>query len=190
MSVEKVAILDAGAQYGKVIDRRVRELSVFSDILPINTPIEKLMKADYKAFILSGSPDSVYQSLCSMCDPLLFDAKIPILGICYGMQLINKVFGGQVMEGDTREDGVFSVDCDTTSPLFKGLSKQEHVLFTHGDHCVTVASGFKVIAKSGSIIAGIADDEKRLYGVQFHPEVDLSPCGLKILKTFFSVFAI
>nr|CAH8838845.1 unnamed protein product [Trichobilharzia regenti] len=184
MSVEKVAILDAGAQYGKVIDRRVRELSVFSDILPVNTPLEKLLKANYNAFIISGSPDSVCQPMSSMCDPKLFDAKIPVLGICYGMQLMNKFFGGQVIEGDTREDGVFSVDCDTTSPLFKGLSKQEHVLFTHGDHCVTVASGFKVIAKSGSIIAGIANDEKRLYGVQFHPEVDLSACGAQILRNF------
>ncbi|VDO65458.1 unnamed protein product [Schistosoma margrebowiei] len=182
--MEKIAILDAGAQYGKVIDRRVRELSVFSEMLPINTPLETLMKADYKAFIISGSPDSVYQSMSCTCDPKLFDANIPILGICYGMQLINKVFGGQVMEGDTRQDGIFQIDCDTTSPLFEGLSKQEHVLFTHGDHCITAATGFKVIAKSSSNIAGIANDEKRLYGVQFHPEVDLSTCGLKILKNF------
>ncbi|KAK4469139.1 hypothetical protein MN116_006722 [Schistosoma mekongi] len=182
--MEKVAILDAGAQYGKVIDRRVRELSVFSEILPISTPLERLLSADYKAFIISGSPDSVYQSASCMCDPKLFDLKIPVLGICYGMQLINKAFGGQVMEGDSREDGVFPVDCDTSSTLFKGLLKQEHVLFTHGDHCVTVATGFKVIARSGSNIAGIANDEKQLYGVQFHPEVDLSTCGLKILKNF------
>ncbi|CAH8508579.1 unnamed protein product [Schistosoma guineensis] len=182
--MEKIAILDAGAQYGKVIDRRVRELSVFSEMLPINTPLETLLKADYKAFIISGSPDSVYQSMSCTCDPKLFDANIPILGICYGMQLINKVFGGQVMEGDTRQDGVFQIDCDTTSPLFEGLSKQEHVLFTHGDHCITAATGFKVIAKSSSNIAGIANDDKRLYGVQFHPEVDLSTCGLRILRNF------
>nr|CAX73074.1 putative GMP synthase [Schistosoma japonicum] len=182
--MEKVAILDAGAQYGKVIDRRVRELSVFSEILPISTPLEKLLSADYKAFIISGSPDSVYQSASIMCDPKLFDLKIPVLGICYGMQLINKVFGGQVMEGDSRKDGVYPVDCDTSSALFKGLLKQEHVLFTHGDHCVSTATGFKVIARSGPNIAGIANDEKQLYGVQFHPEVDLSKCGLKILKNF------
>lgn len=183
--MERVAILDAGSQYGKVIDRRVRELFVCSELLPINTPAHKLLELGYKALIISGSPDSVGFHGSAECDPKIFESGLPILGICYGMQLINKAFGGHVSKGESREDGQFVIDCDTTSPLFKGLSKSEKVLLTHGDQCVTSGPGFSIIAKSGSLLSGIANDEKKVYGVQFHPEVDLTPCGRKILKNFF-----
>ncbi|KAF8561868.1 hypothetical protein P879_02287 [Paragonimus westermani] len=182
--MERVAILDAGAQYGKVIDRRVRELSVCSDLLPINTPLDKLLESGYKGVIISGSPDSVGCHGAASCDPKIFESGIPILGICYGMQLMNKAFGGHVAKGESREDGQFFIDCDTSSPLFKGLSKCEKVLLTHGDQCITSGTGFNIIAKSGSVLSAIGNDEKKMYGVQFHPEVDLTPCGQRILKNF------
>ncbi|CAH8534625.1 unnamed protein product [Dicrocoelium dendriticum] len=171
--MERVAILDAGAQYGKVIDRRVRELLVCSELLPINTPVNKLLELGYKALIISGSPDSVSFHGAAECDPKVFESGLPILA-----------FGGHVSKGDSREDGQFVIECDTASPLFKGLSKSEKVLLTHGDHCVTIGVGLCITAKSGSLISGIANDEKKIYGVQFHPEVDLTPCGRKILKNF------
>ncbi|CAL8080016.1 unnamed protein product [Calicophoron daubneyi] len=182
--MERVAILDAGAQYGKVIDRRVRELFVCSDLLPINTPFDRLSEGGYKAFIISGSPDSVATYSSCFCDPKIFEYGVPVLGICYGMQLMSKAFGGHIAKGESREDGQFIVELDTTSPLFKGLSKNEKVLLTHGDYCVTPGTGFAIIAKSGSMLSGIGNDEKRLYGVQFHPEVDLTPCGRRILRNF------
>ncbi|TPP58587.1 GMP synthase [glutamine-hydrolyzing] [Fasciola gigantica] len=137
-----------------------------------------------RAVIISGSPDSVGIHGAAACDPKIFECGLPVLGICYGMQLMNKAFGGHITKGEAREDGQFVIDCDTSSPLFKGLSKCEKVLLTHGDHCVTSGSGFKVIAKSGSILSGIGNDDRRLYGVQFHPEVDLTPCGRRILRNF------
>ncbi|TGZ71762.1 hypothetical protein CRM22_002467 [Opisthorchis felineus] len=182
--MERVAILDAGAQYGKLIDRRVRELLVCSDLLPIDTPAEKLLQSGYKAFIISGSPSSAGSSSIVPFDLKIFECGIPVLGICYGMQLMNAAFGGHVAKGECREDGQFSIECDTTSPLFKGLSKCEKALLTHGDQCVTSGTGFNVIARSGSILSGIGNDQKRLYGVQFHPEVELTPCGRRILHNF------
>ena len=114
---------------------------------------------------------------------------LPILGICYGFQLLNKEFGGNVQRKDTREDGQFPIIVDESSPLFLGLNNEEEVLLTHGDSINKVADGFKVIAKSGDIIAGIANEKTKLYGVQFHPEVDLTPSGKHMLKNFLTQVA-
>ncbi len=123
-----VAILDAGSQYGKLIDRRVRELNVASVLLPFDTPASQL--ARYKAIIISGGPESVYSSSAPKFDmKLLTDNKAPILGICYGFQLMNFVFGGRVDPKEAREDGQFSIDLQTDSALFKGLSSSEKVPF-------------------------------------------------------------
>jgi GMP synthase (glutamine-hydrolysing) len=180
-----VAILDAGAQYSKVIDRRVRELQVEAHILKLDTPIEQLQA--YAAIIISGGPQSVYGSDAPAYDPRLFtEYRKPILGICYGMQLINHAMGGKITRGGTREDGQFHIQLtDVKSKLYAGFEQDVEVLLTHGDSVTTLADGFVTSAVSPSgICASIEHAEKKLYGVQYHPEVDLTPRGNQILQNF------
>ncbi len=180
---EKVAILDAGAQYGKVIDRRVRELHVESDILPMDTPAEKLR--EYKGIIISGGPQSVFGKKAPKYDPAIFSLGIAMLGICYGKQLMNHVLGGTVETKGVREDSDYEVSLDTTSLLFTGLNSLERVLLTHGDSVGQLAPGFKEIARSESnLIAAIEHREKKMYGVQFHPETDRTVHGKMMLRNF------
>ena len=177
-----VAILDFGAQYGKVIDRRVRNLSVRSEMLLYDTPVEQLKGCS--AIIMSGGPESVYAPYALKPDHRIFESGIPILGICYGNHLINQAFGGTVEKKSTREDGQFRIKVDPSTLLFDGLDAWQNVLLTHGDSIGKVAPGFRVVAKSGAIVAALADDKRRIYGVQFHPEVDLTENGKDILSNF------
>lgn len=180
---QKVAILDAGAQYAKIIDRRIRELEVESHILPLNMDVTTLNR--YGAIIISGGPESVYGDHAPQYDKKLFSQiKVPVLGICYGMQLMNYDNQGTVEKKDVREDGIFTVDVDTNSQLFDSLENKQEVLLTHGDTINQVAPGFRTIAMSGELIAGIEHSSKPWYGVQFHPEVDLSTNGLAMLNNF------
>lgn len=183
-----VAILDAGSQYGKVIDRRVRDASVEADILPFDTPLDELRA--YGAVILSGGPQSVYGEEAPAYDPEVFREGAlgrPVLGICYGLQLINTVYGGTVAKKGEREDGQFSVTVrDGGGALFAGLPGEQEVLLTHGDSVDRVAEGFRVTAVSSNagIVAAVEDPARRMYGVQFHPEVDLSTHGCAMLDNF------
>lgn len=269
----QVAILDAGSQYGKLIDRRVRELNAHSQILPLNTTAKQLIGAGYKAIIISGGPANLSASASPSChmevdsdssdankansqsnnatpvsdspppaamvvtstplqtlddrainndsrsppsssaqqqqqtralgasaannnannndpttplgyDPNILHCGLPILGICYGFHIINKEFHGTIQRKDYREDGQFTIKVDTTSPLFNSMNEEQQALLTHGDSVQDIAVDFKPIALSGPIVAAIANDQRKIYGTQFHPEVDLTTNGKQMLKNF------
>jgi len=197
MTINKtVAVIDCGSQYCKVIDRKIRELGVKTELFPIT--VNPMHLKGYGAIILSGGPGSVYNNEIEQCHPGVFFIGIPVLGICYGMQLMNASFPeGNVSKGKSREDGPTEVELDTESLLFQGLNKKETVLLTHGDSVSRVAEDFKVIGRSDRCIAAIeltlpelnlygADHRSttHLYGLQFHPEVDITTCGQKIFSNF------
>ncbi|CCD11805.1 unnamed protein product, partial [Trypanosoma congolense IL3000] len=185
-SEEYIAILDAGSQYGKVIDRRVRELRVESRVMPLNTPTEVLRgDPSIKGVIISGGPSSIYDSNAPSYNKDLFELGKPLLGICYGMQLLTEAFGGEVGRADVREDGQDEITVDTTSPIFAGLSQRETVLLTHGDSIINPGTELKVMARSSAnIIAAVQHQTRPLFGVQFHPEVELTKNGVQILRNF------
>uniref|UniRef100_F6U2U3 GMP synthase (glutamine-hydrolyzing) n=1 Tax=Ciona intestinalis TaxID=7719 RepID=F6U2U3_CIOIN len=185
MSNEVVVILDAGSQYGKIIDRRVRELNVLTDLLPLQTSASAIKEIGCKCIIISGGPSSVHQGEAPEFDSEIFNLGLPVLGICYGMQLINQVFGGTVATTEFREDGQFETELDKSCALFKGLDVScQTVLLTHGDSVQTVAKDFSVVGKSDALVTAIANKAKNIYGVQFHPEVDLTVCGKQVMKNF------
>ena len=134
--------------------------------------------------MISGSPGSVNDPAALQYDSAIFELGIPILGVCYGVQLINKHFGGTVSKTETREDGQFAVTVDTTCDIFAGLDVDQQVLLTHGDTVEKVADDLKVVAWSGSLVSALAHTELPIYGVQFHPEVDLTVNGTAMLKNF------
>ncbi len=180
--MEKVAILDCGGQYTKVIDRKVRELGVYTDIFPLGVALEEIK--DHDAIILSGGPSSVWADSAPAYDAGIFDLGKPMLGICYGMQLINEHFGGRVKPSVKTEYGQIAISVDPSCPLFEGLSMREEVLMSHGDAVVSLAPGFVRVADTDGICAGIYSPEKRIVAVQFHPEVDPTVHGKKMLENF------
>ncbi|CAF3054290.1 unnamed protein product [Rotaria sp. Silwood2] len=182
---DKVAILDAGSQYAKVIDRRIRELSVYSELVPLQISVNELLLRQYKAIIISGSPGSVNDPNPVYYDPQLFECNLPILGICYGLQMLIKHRGGTIVRQSVREDGQFQVELNITEcPLFKDMKPLENVLLTHGDSIEQLGENLIAIGTSESFIVACADKEKPIYGVQFHPEVDLTDNGIQVFKNF------
>ncbi|MBN2736879.1 MAG: glutamine-hydrolyzing GMP synthase [Spirochaetales bacterium] len=177
-----IAILDCGGQYTKVIDRKVREQQVYSEIFPINVKAQDLK--NFRGIIFSGGPESVWSDKSLKYDPAIFELGLPMLGICYGLHLVNYHFKGTVKPGIRQEYGETDIQVDTSCPLFKGLEKEQRVLMSHGDSIEDLAFGFKACAMSENIIAALYHPEKRIYGVQFHPEVDLTENGKQILKNF------
>ncbi len=186
-AVSSIAILDCGGQYTKVIDRRIRELSVHSEILPLDTSPARLQEFD--AVILSGGPESVYGDAAPAFDQELLDSGKPTLGICYGMQLLVHHFGGKVAASSLAEYGVEDIQVDAGSKLFSGLEETQRVLMSHGDSVQDIPEGFRVVARSANAIAAIEDAGRRIYGVQFHPEVDLSENGQQMLQNFITEIA-
>ncbi len=188
----KILILDFGSQYTQLIARRVREARVYCEIHPFNMPIKRIKEFSPKGIILSGGPSSIYEAHSPMADTAIFDLNIPILGICYGMQFMTHVMGGKVGRALEREYGHAVISILDDRDLFHGLGKngdgggrEETVWMSHGDRIEQIPPGFVILAKSkNSPVAAMADESRRFFGVQFHPEVAHTPNGIKILQNF------
>jgi GMP synthase (glutamine-hydrolysing) len=182
---ENIVILDFGSQYTQVIARRIRECQVFSQILRFDTPAAKLRALKPHGLILSGGPASVYGKAAPHCDPAIWKLGIPVLGICYGMQLMAHQLGGRVEKGDKREYGHAELEITGDSPLFAKLDSRQKVWMSHGDKMTKVPDGFRPVAHSqNSPYAAIANSRRRLFGIQFHPEVHHTPNGKQIVSNF------
>ena len=185
MHEEKILVLDFGSQYTQLIARRVRESRVYSEIFPYNAPIEKIMQFRPKGIILSGGPSSVYDRGAPIPDLKVFDLGIPVLGICYGMQLMAYSLGGKVAKAQKREYGKAELIVDKKLDIFKDIPKKTVVWMSHGDRIEKYPSDFMPIAHtSNSPVAAMANKQKRFYALQFHPEVVHTPLGTKILRNF------
>ena len=184
-SSELVVVLDFGAQYSQLIARRIRECHVYSEILPYFTPLEELQRRAPAAIVLSGGPDSVYAQEAPSCDPRLLEAGIPVLGICYGMQLMSKLLGGEVAASSRREYGKTELQVLDGESILAGLNPQLVCWMSHGDAVVAPPPGFTTLARTANTpVAAMADRQRRLYGVQFHPEVVHTPWGREVFRNF------
>ena len=179
-----IIVMDFGGQYKELIARVVREMGVYSIILPSRTPAEKLREYDPAGIIFSGGPHSVYKEGAPSCDPGVFSLNVPVLGICYGMQYAAQHFGGKVQPGNVSEYGETKVEL-SASPLFKGLSSRETMLMSHTDIVSEPPAGFTVTASTENCpVAAMEDRERKIYCVQFHPEVNRSAHGKTLLFNF------
>jgi len=182
---DTVVILDFGSQFAQLIARRVRELHVYSELLPHDTPWAEIEKRRPKAIILSGGPASVYDDQAPSPDPGLWSGGIPVLGICYGLQLMAHQLGGEVASSAKREYGPAVVQITAEDGLFRGVDRLQPVWMSHGDRIVRPPTGFTTTAETEtSAYAGLADSARSLYGIQFHPEVVHTPAGREILRNF------
>ena len=180
-----IIILDFGSQYTQLIARRIREMNIFSEILPFNAPVEEIKKHNPKGIIFSGGPASVYEPNAPKPDERVYELGLPILGICYGLQVLTEHFGGKVIKADRHEYGKAELEVINDDDLFYGLPKKMDVWMSHGDKVVELPEGFEPIARTeNSPFASIRNKEKKIRGVQFHPEVSHTPNGKEILKNF------
>jgi GMP synthase (glutamine-hydrolysing) len=185
----KIAVIDFGGQYTQLIARRVREMSVYSEIFSCTHPLADILAAGYHGIILSGGPSSVYEDGAPLPPKELFDAGIPVLGICYGMQAMGYLLGGHVIPAERREYGKAEITLQGGSPLFRGVEPEASgkvtVWMSHGDTVLRPPQGFVPLARTPNCpVAAMADEERRLYAVQFHPEVLHTPQGRTILDNF------
>jgi GMP synthase (glutamine-hydrolysing) len=181
----KVLILDFGSQYTQVIARRIRECQVYSEIVRFNIPAEEVAALAPKGIVLSGGPASVYDERAPQVDPEIFSLGIPVLGICYGMQLMAHHLGGQVEFSERREYGAGMLHVSNGSKLFDGIGEQIDIWSSHGDKVTAMPAGFRTAAHTeNSAFAAIEDPQRKLYGLQFHPEVAHTPRGKEILQNF------
>jgi len=184
-SEELVIILDFGGQYTQLIARRVRECRVYCEIVSFDTPLGEIQSRSPRALIFSGGPASVYEPGAPRVDPAIYELGIPILGICYGTQLMAYQLGGRVTPGENREYGKTELEIMDSEGLFAGLDSRLVCWMSHGDLVETAPEGFLVSARTASTpVAAMEDRKRRLYGVQFHPEVVHTPRGVEILRNF------
>ena len=188
MAAGPVLVVDFGAQYAQLIARRVREANVYSELVPHSMPVDEMLAKDPQAIILSGGPASVFEPGAPRVDPKLFDAGVPVLGICYGCQLIAHHLGGKVVaanDATAREYGKTETFFDTSCKLFKGLPEKSVTWMSHGDYMEVVPEGFSLVAHSDACPnVAICDETRGFYGVQYHPEVNHTEFGTAMIRNF------
>ena len=183
--MDKIIVLDFGSQYNQLIARRIREFGVYSELHSGDMKLSDITAmGEVKGIVFSGGPNSVYDPNAPKCDPAIYTSGIPILGICYGMQMTHHMLGGSVKSAEKREYGRAEIEC-RSSVLFDRLPMQQVVWMSHGDQVASLAPGFKTIASSATCLnAASADESRHIYTLQFHPEVRNSQYGLEILRNF------
>ncbi len=184
MDTSTIVILDFGSQYTQLIARRIREFNVFSVVLPCTAPLEQVRALKPAGVILSGGPCSVYDADAPAADEAVLAMGLPVLGICYGLQFIVHHLGGRVAAAPAREYGHAEVTLVAETPLFHGLPVSLDVWMSHGDNAEALPPGFELTAKTANAVAGIADETRRIWAVQFHPEVAHTRQGMELLKNF------
>jgi len=184
VETQSIVVLDFGAQYSQLIARRIREQNVFSVVLPCNASLDEIRGYSPVGIILSGGPSSVYDKDAPVADQLVFGLGLPILGICYGLQYMVHALGGKVRPAEKREYGHAKVEKIAESDLFAGLPKVLAVWMSHGDEAEELPPGFHSIATSPNAVAAIENPQKKMWSVQFHPEVRHTPLGTDILRNF------
>ncbi|MBU0985399.1 MAG: glutamine-hydrolyzing GMP synthase [candidate division Zixibacteria bacterium] len=184
-SHEMILILDFGSQYTQLIARRVREAKVYCEIAPYNADLTAYAGRNVKGYILSGGPSSVRDDAAPRLDRSFFDGSVPVLGLCYGMQLIADLFGGELVASEHREYGRAEFAVTDGGALLKDMATRSQVWMSHGDSIVRLPEGFRILGRTGSLAtAAIADDSRHLYGLQFHPEVHHTTEGVTVLRNF------
>jgi GMP synthase (glutamine-hydrolysing) len=178
---DSILVLDFGSQYTQLIARRIREANVYSEVVPFNTPLETIRRHRPLGIVLSGGPDSVYEEGAPASDPGLYELGIPILGVCYGMQLLAKDLGGKVVPGTEREYGPRDIEIIAPSAILDGMKR---VWMSHGDRIVEPPAGFTVTAKSDTAMAAMENPGRRIFAIQFHPEVTHTENGSALLRRF------
>jgi GMP synthase (glutamine-hydrolysing) len=182
---QTIVVLDFGSQFTQLIARRLRELSVYAEILPFDTPLSRIQEREPVGIILSGGPKSVSDAGAPHCDTAVYQAGVPVLGICYGMQLMTHALGGDVAPAPHREFGLATIAIDAGAPLFASVPERLRVWASHGDFVKNAPAGFAVTATSANApVAAMAAPERGLYALLFHPEVAHTDYGLEILRNF------
>jgi len=184
VETQSIVVLDFGAQYSQLIARRIREQSVFSVVLPCTASVEEIKSYSPVGIILSGGPSSVYDADAPPADPKVLELGLPVLGICYGLQFMVHTLGGKVRAADKREYGHANVEIKNGCRLFDGLPTKLSVWMSHGDEAVELPAGFHLVASSSSAVAAIEAPERKMWAVQFHPEVHHTQSGTDILRNF------
>ena len=185
VNTPQITVLDTGGQYCHLIARKIRELGVYAEVRPSETPASQL--AGRKGLIISGGPSSVYDAGSPTVDPAIFNGDHAVLGICYGLQLMAHLLGGAVLKGEKGEFGLATLELDPPSadPLFRGLPPRQQIWMSHRDVVTGLPGGFSVLGATGTCaVAAMAEPSRRLYGVQFHPEVIHTRQGAEILSNF------
>jgi GMP synthase (glutamine-hydrolysing) len=179
-----IVVLDFGGQYTQLIARRIREQEVFSAVLPCTASLAEIRAHEPVGIVLSGGPSSVYDKDAPLCDPKVLELGVPVLGICYGMQWLSHTLGGKVERADRREYGPAHVEIENGAAIFRGISGRMKTWSSHGDNVVGLPPGFRVAARTDNAVAAVEHADARLFGVQFHPEVNHTDRGTDILRNF------
>ncbi len=182
-----VVVLDFGGQYTQLIARRIREQQVFSSVLPCTSSVEEIRKLEPAGLILSGGPNSVYRADAPKCDPAVLALGVPVLGICYGMHWITHTLGGKVETAERREYGSALLNLasgEGESELFAGMPSAVRIWNSHGDHVVALPAGFRATGHTENAVAASEDAKRKIYAVEFHPEVRHTDKGTEILRNF------